>query len=122
MSLEIYKALHVAGLAMIMLAFGAMLILPKEAPRPRSTMIMHGIGVLVMIVAGFGMMARSDPPITAPDNWSAWLILKMVIWLGIAALPTLIRAGTVPRKLAWIVIVALAALAAWLAAAKPHFG
>jgi hypothetical protein len=122
MSLDIYRAIHVAGLAMIMLAFGALLILPKEAPRPRSVMIMHGVGILVMIVAGFGMMARSDPPIMAPDSWGVWLILKMIIWLAIAALPTLIRGGTIPRKVAWIVIVALAAVAAWLAAAKPHFG
>jgi hypothetical protein len=122
MSLDIYRALHVAGLAMIMLAFGALLILPKEAPRPRSVMIMHGVGLLVMGVAGFGMMARMDPPIMAPDNWGVWLILKMIIWLAIGALPTLIKSGTIPRKVGWIVIVALAAVAAWLASAKPHFG
>jgi len=122
MSLDVYRALHVAGLTMIMLGFGAILFGPKDQPRPRVAMALHGAGVLVMIVAGFGMMAKSDPPIMAPDSWQAWLILKMVIWVGIAALPTLIRAGTVPRRVAWIVIVVLAATAAWLAAARPHFG
>ena len=118
--LNAYKVLHVAGLALLLLGLGGVLLTPKEAEKGRLPGMLHGIGLLLMAVAGFGAMAKSH--IAAPDTWPVWLILKMVAWLFLAALPALVRAGTVPRGAGWIVAAVLAASAAWLAIVKPAFG
>jgi len=117
MSLEFYKVLHIAGLVMVALGFGALLWTPKDAERPRMGVMLHGIGMLVMLVAGFGTLAKLHV-----DVATAWVLFKLMIWLTLGALPALVRTGTVPRKLGWITVVALAAAAAWLAIAKPSFG
>jgi hypothetical protein len=114
MSLEFYKVLHMAGLAMMLMGFGGLLLPPKEAPRPRMAMILHGTGLAVMVVAGFGSLAKLDIDFSHP-----WVICKFVLWLVVGALPPLVRADTVPRAFAWVVVVALVACGAWLAIAKP---
>jgi uncharacterized membrane protein SirB2 len=115
MTEQTYRFLHICGLVLLMLGFGAILF-AKDGERPRAGTILHGIGLLVMLVAGFGVMAKTH--IMAPDSWPGWLVTKMVVWLLIGALPTLLRAGVVPRKLGWLVVLALAASAAWLGVNK----
>jgi hypothetical protein len=44
---------------------------------------------------------------------------KVFIWVLLAALPTLIRTGILPRAMGWVVVVTLAAIGAWLAIMKP---
>ena len=119
MSLEFYKVVHLCGLAMLLLGLGGMLLGPKDGDSGRAPKILHGTGLLVMIIAGFGAMAKSH--IMAPDSWPAWLILKMVAWFLLGALPPLVRHGTVPRPIAWLVCVLIVAGAAWLALLKPTF-
>jgi len=118
MSLEFYRVLHVTGLALVLLGAGATLLV-KDAPR-KLAMALHGIGLLVMFGAGFGAMAKLG--LGSPSDWPAWLILKMVIWFLVASIPALVRHGTVPRPLGWILVVLLVACAAWLAIVKPDFG
>lgn len=119
MTLELYRILHIAGLAMLMLGTGAMLFAPKDAPKQRLPMVLHGVGLLVLLVAGFGLMAKLG--ISPPDRWSPWLILKMVVWFLAALMPALVRHGTVPRPLGWVVALLLVASAAYLGIVKPEF-
>ena len=118
MSLEFYRVLHVTGLAMLLLGVGATLLV-KDAPK-RLPMTLHGLGLLVMFAAGFGAMAKLG--LGSPSDWPAWLILKMVVWFLVASIPALVRHGTVPRALGWILVILLVACATWLAIVKPAFG
>jgi hypothetical protein len=120
MNLEIYRVLHVTGLALLLLGLGGALLAPKDAPPQRLPRVLHGVGLLVMAIAGFGAMAKLY--ISAPHDWPAWLVLKMVAWFLLAALPSLVRHGTVPRAAGWVVAAVLAACGAWLAIVKPAFG
>jgi hypothetical protein len=114
MSLEFYRVLHMAGLAMLLLGFGGILMPPKDAERPRMAMYLHGAGLAVMVVAGFGTLAKMNQEVMQP-----WVIAKMVLWLFAGTLPALVRAGTVPRAFGWIVVVALVTCGAWLAIVRP---
>jgi uncharacterized membrane protein SirB2 len=117
MSQDAYRILHIVGLAMLLLGTGGMLFAPKDAPRSKLPAILHGVGLLTLLVAGFGLMAKLG--IASPDKWSPWLILKMVVWFLAAVMPSLIRHGTVPRSIGWVLAVLLVACAAWLGIMKP---
>lgn len=120
MSYEAYRIVHIVGLAMLALGTGGMLFAPKDAPKQKLPAILHGTGLLVLLVAGFGLMAKLG--ISAPHDWSAWLILKMVVWFLAAVMPTLVRTGSVPKAAGWVVALLLVTSAAYLAIAKPAFG
>ncbi len=117
MPYETYKLLHVVGLLLLFLGVGGLLLGAGSGGdrAPRSSAILHAAGLLVMLVAGFGMMAR----LGVQWPWPGWLIAKLGVWLTIGALPVLVRREILPRGLAWPVAGALGALAAWLAINKP---
>ena len=116
MPYETYKLLHVVGLLLLFLGMGGQLLGARSEPRaPKVTAILHGAGLFVMLVAGFGMMARLG--IQWP--WPGWLIAKLGVWLTIGALPVLARRQILPLGPAWLVASGLGGLAAWLAISKP---
>ena len=117
MSYETYKLLHIIGLVLLSLGIGGCLRTYENAPKPRLAMVMHGLGLVLMLVAGFGMLARLS--ISWP--WPAWVFGKVVIWLALGAAPALIKRRVLPPAAAWLVVLALAAGAAWLAIQKPTF-
>lgn len=122
MTLETYKVIHIIGLILLALGLGGMLSAPPDQKAPRWTMIQHGLGVLILFGAGFGMMAKSDPPLSSPGTWHLWLILKMVIWFVLAALPSLIKHKSIPRSMGWLVVILLGGAAAYLGIVKPFAG
>ena len=87
-----------------------------EGRAPKLATILHGVGLLVMLVGGFGMLARLG---IVNWPWPGWALGKMGVWLAIGALPVLVRRKVLPRGVAWLVAAALAATAAWLALYKP---
>lgn len=117
MPYEIYKLLHVIGLLLLFLGMGGQLLgADSERGRaPKVTTILHGVGLLAMLVGGFGMMAR----LGVQWPWPGWLIAKLGVWLVIGAFPVAVRRQLVPQGPAWLVVFLLGALAAWLAIIKP---
>lgn len=116
MSYELYKVLHVTGLALLLLGLGGLLFASKEQ-RPRLAIILHGTGAIVMAVAGFGILAKLN--MSSPGSWPGWLMVKIVLFVVVALLPTLLRKEIVPRGFGWILVAALVFGGAWLAIAKP---
>jgi heme A synthase len=117
-----YKLLHLIGLLLLFAALGGIAYGQRNAAGkpPAITTILHGVGLVIMLVAGFGLLARlygGDTPWSAP-----WLIGKLVIWFVIGALPILARRKVVPPVASlWLALV-LGGVAAWLAINKPTFG
>jgi len=112
-----YKLLHVVGLILLFLGLGRTLLGSRTDAENagKGPAIFHGIALFVMLVGGFGMMARLG--IHWP--WPNWLIAKLGVWLAIGALPGLVRHERIPRGPAWLVAALLGALAGWLAIYKP---
>ena len=90
----------------------------KDQPRLRKILIsMHGLGLLVILVGGFGLMARKG--IGHGGGWPGWLYGKLGIWVLFGALVAVVkRAGD--KATMWLVLVPLlGATAAWLAVNQP---
>jgi cytochrome bd-type quinol oxidase subunit 2 len=126
MPIEIYRVLHLLGIFGLMCSLGGLAMIAWQtrgaqavkdettAARKRLTML-HGIAMLVVLVAGFGMMAK----LGLMSVWPIWVILKIVIWVFFGAAPGLIKKGGESGK-AWVFVLPLVgATAAYLAIFHP---
>ena len=118
MSLLFYKILHILGL---LLAFAALGALTFEAHVGRAenkegrrlTGIAHGAGLLLLLVSGFGMLARLG------GGFPGWVIAKIVIWLVIGGIIALIRRQPRWAGFLWFALPVLGTFAGYLALYKP---
>lgn len=115
MSYTTYKILHIVAVLFMFTSLGAIAVLAGRDGVRRTATIVHGIGLAVVLVAGFGLLARlgffGDIP--------GWAWAKIVLWLalGAAVVPLRRRWGS---PAAWLLVLpVLGGVAAWLAIAKP---
>lgn len=113
MSVEFYRIAHIVGVLMLFLGTGGMLAQGKGGKAPAIFAILHGLGLLVMLVAGIGQAHKLG------HGWPPWLLLKIGCWVVIAVLPTLYKRGVLARPVALLFALALGGVAIWLAVAKP---
>ncbi|NRA44529.1 MAG: hypothetical protein HRU09_06190 [Oligoflexales bacterium] len=118
-----YKFLHLLGILSVFLAWGALAIyrfsgenkLGPSKSTFRLIMLTHGIGMVLALVAGFGLLAR----LGIHGQWPMWVTIKLVLWLllGVGVLlpkrfPHLLKAW-------WLGLIGLASLALYLVVFKP---
>lgn len=127
MSPEFYKALHLVGVILLFFSMGGMIIhamtaSPEPSPDDASKklprkllMSFHGVALVLLLVAGFGGLAKMGIK-GGPPGW-AWG--KIVLWGVLAAAPALIKRKPDLGKVLWFVMPALGAIAASLAVFKP---
>lgn len=111
-----YRLIHLFGIFLILLGLGALMSGPREDSGVRRLAVLsHGFGLLIILVAGFGLIARLglDWP------WPLWIYLKILIWLLFGGLLVFIRRAPGRATLLWWITLVLAGLAAWLALFKP---
>lgn len=117
MSYAIYKLIHLGGLMLVFLGLGSKSLRnPGGEDPPRSSGMVHGIGMFLMLLGGFGMLARLQGAGTV-EGYPLWMILKVVVWLVLGAMPVLMRKGLVP--FAWGVSTIVGVVGAYLALYKP---
>jgi hypothetical protein len=119
-SILVYKNLHLIGAFMILMALGGAILqqihaVPRAQTWRRPLAITHGIGMVLVLVGGFGMLARLG--IFWP--WPGWVIGKIIIWLVLGVLIAVIGRAPALAKPLWWMTIALAAIAAYLALNKP---
>jgi hypothetical protein len=118
MSYEIYKVLHLLGLSLVVLSLGGIILHAINGGSKQSNsfrkgaMITHGVGLLFLLVAGFGMLARMGI-----HSFPGWVMGKVVIWLILGAFVALAYKQHLARKL-WFAVPVLVAIAASLAIYK----
>ena len=74
MSYQIYKILHLSSI------LGFFIIMSMAAIDHRKTkarVIVSGVALLLILVGGFGLMARLGIP---HGSWPAWIYIKFAIW------------------------------------------
>lgn len=117
MSYQFYTVLHLVGVLFLFTSLGALAATASStrAPLRRIATIAHGVALAVILVAGFGLLARlgffGDIPIWAWTKMGLWLILGVVVF------PLKRRPEWAP--VLWLVIPVLGGIAAWLAVVKP---
>ncbi len=113
MSYEFYLFLHVVSLIVVFASTGGIVSHlwqggSKESLKNRKALSMyHGIGMLVAFVAGFGLIAKRQYSLSGDH----WLHVKILCWLALGALPTLMYKKIIPGKWGLLVSTAIAAIA-----------
>lgn len=96
-SYQIYKIMHLSGIALILLGLGVILgafaSSPSAAPRLRMTgFVAHGLGLIAVLTGGFGMAAR----LGIVQGLPGWIYAKLAIWVLLGAAISLTK-----RKTSW---------------------
>lgn len=117
MSNEFYRLVHLSGLILLFSGlaglWGAHIGGGAPARPVRITLaLLHGFGLLFLIVSGFGLLAR----LGFLSGLPGWAIAKIVIWLFLGGAITLLK-----RRFGWALPACLVAgaLAAYLCIYKP---
>ena len=118
MSPSAYKLLHILGILLTFAALGgatlrALADTGDEAPGRKLAGITHGVALALILISGFGMLAKLG------YGFPLWVWLKIVIWLLIGAATAFIRRLPQQATLFWFALPLLGATAAYLAIFKP---
>ena len=117
MSLDFYKVLHIFSVLLLFTALGtvAAASASDEGRLRRLAGIAHGVALALIVLAGFGLLAKLRMFGSIP----VWVLIKLGLWfvLGLAVVPLRRR----PQWTYWLwpLIPVIGGLAAWLAVTKP---
>jgi len=106
----IYKIIHLIGISALALGVGGMM---AGGEKRKTFAILQGIGLLVMLVSGFGLLAKLGL------GFPHFAIVKTALWLVIGMLPMLFRKLKTPLSVAILVSLTLVGIMAWLGVMKP---
>jgi hypothetical protein len=121
---QLYNVVHIVGITLAVSALGgaALLVMTAGTRDVRSSRrllaILHGIGAFLVLLGGFGMLARLGMT-QGVGSFPGWLWVKIAVWAIVAAalfLPYRVPAIARPLLLALPVLIGLAA---YMAIYKP---
>ncbi len=116
LNLFVYKWIHLAGVFLVFLAFGGLLVEQKfKLAKQRWASISHGVGMFLLLLGGFGMLARLG--IHWP--WPGWIVLKLGIWIVFGFWLVVTRRNWLPPAVSYTVLFGLALAATYFALWKP---
>ncbi|MBT6399946.1 MAG: hypothetical protein HOK04_09175 [Verrucomicrobia bacterium] len=105
----IYKIIHFVGLIVLFLGIGSLMTSdPKKPASFRLPAMIHGIGLLLILVSGFGLQAKLKL------GFPIWMISKLVILLVLGGSIALIKRRALPPIVIYILVIFLGSIAAYL--------
>jgi hypothetical protein len=110
MDYTVYKLIHLIGIAAVALGTGGML---ASGSNRKTFAIWQGVGLLVMLVSGFGLLAKLHL------GFPHFAIVKTILWVLLAVMPVILRKLKAPLSAAIVVSLTLVGILAWLGVAKP---
>ena len=121
MSYQFYTVLHLIGIFLVLVSLGGICLHmlsggTRDYPFRKWVGAWHGVGLLITLIAGFGLAAKLG---IGRGGLPFWIIVKLCVWLILGGLPALLYRKPKLAKLNWFLIVALAVLAAAMAIYKP---
>jgi hypothetical protein len=97
MSYLAYKLIHLFGILLLVVSLAAMLsrsawggALDGRDSWKGRLMALHGVALLLVLLGGFGLMARLGIPHT--EVYPGWIFVKLSIWLLLGAM------AVIPKK------------------------
>jgi len=121
MPYEAYKVLHVFSVILTFTVLGGLALHSANGGNRGSngssklTGILHGVGLLMILVGGFGLLAR----LGTSGGFPLWVWFKLAIWLLVGASAVVIKRSPALSKALLLVLPLLGGVAAWLAVYKP---
>ncbi len=116
-----YQLFHVLGIILVFMALGAVSLHAmnggtRDSNNARALVaITHGVGLLLILVAGFGMLAR----LGMGGGLPGWVWVKVLVWLLLAGLIVVPYRKPEWSKAIWFAIPILGVVAAYSAFYKP---
>ncbi len=122
MPYSIYKLVHLLGIFVLLttLALPCMHLLRggtrTDFPRRRTLVTAHAAASFLILLGGFGMLARLG---IVQDGLPGWILVKLTIWLVLSLALTLALRTTAAARAVVVAAPLLALLAAGIAIYKP---
>lgn len=86
----IYQLIHAAGILMVFLSFGALIarawLQPENRKLRKFGAIVSGIGLFLILLGGFGLLAR-----IYANEWHPWVIVKLIVWFLLGGMLALVN-------------------------------
>ena len=100
----------------IFLALGSGL--GAESGKTKRMAPVHGVGLLLMLVAGFGMLAKLGV-MRGGAGMPTWVIVKLVCWLILGGMLVVVKRKKLPAAAILVILFVLGGTAASMAIWKP---
>lgn len=108
MDINVFRLIHIIGIATLFVGLGGMFCADAQGGQRRTFAMWQGIGLLLMIISGFGMLGIMKLGFPKPA------IAKVILWAGLAVLPVLTRRKVVPTGVAVLLAIILGGVLAWI--------
>ncbi len=119
MSYQFYKVLHLCGLSLVVLSLGGVILhvinggTKSSNAFRKGAMITHGLGLLFLLVGGFGLLAK-----LGIHSFPGWVTGKLLIWLALGGLVAVAYKKPASARVLWVVVPVLVVVASYLAVFK----
>lgn len=123
MPYPVYKLIHYLGIFLVFLAMGGSLAvatwLRDAEKRPGRKLLgsLHGIGLFLILLGGFGLMSRIG--VTHGELWPGWIWVKAGIWILLGAMVMIPARRPGWGRPALLALPVLGLIAAYMALYKP---
>lgn len=113
-SYELFQILHIFGIVLLFMSIGALAFhglaggTRETNPARGLVAATHGLGVLLLIVAGFGMLHTKYG-----GALPGWVHPKLLVWLVLAAAPSILGRNPGAARVFWLLAPLLALGAAY---------
>lgn len=120
---DFYEILHIVGIALLFVVVGGAGVhaanggIKAASHTRRLVAILHGTGALLILVGGFGMLARMG--MVQGAGFPGWLWAKIIIWLILSAITLLPYKKPELARPFMILLPLLAGVAVYMALYKP---
>lgn len=117
----VYKLVHYVGIFLATLSLAGLAFVSAEKksfsqhPFRLMAVISHGVGLLLILLGGFGMLARLGMTHGLPG----WVIAKLGLWVLLGGAMALVKRVPGMSRPLWLMLTVLVTLAAYLALYKP---
>ena len=120
MSLLFYRLLHIIGAFCVLVPLGAIALHmmnggTRNYPHRKLMAITHGIGMLLLLVAGFGALAK----LGYMSSFPLWAIVKLGLWIVAGVLPVLLYRKASAAKTLFFTVLLIGAIAVYMVEYKP---
>jgi len=115
---DAYRLIHLIGIfsAVAALSLAAVAYrLEAAAAYRKGVAMVHGGGLLLALIGGFGMLGRMGYGFPIPG----WAVLKIVLWVAVGGVLVVAKRRLIPVGSFVALVVALAAIGAAIALYKP---
>lgn len=117
MSLAFYNVLHIIGIIMLFMGIGGAVVrssLTQNSPSlEKFVLLNHGIGLFIILLAGFGQLAKIGMQFTG------WVVVKIILWLLLGSLIMFIKKKPELKTIWWYGALIMGGFAAYLGIYKP---